>query len=233
MWRRSAAGFPERREDMQLGAGDRCRCQAERRDDRPSGPRMTPAPHTLSTVHASLRSPLPDAGRSLLPDRRHPRGPRQACRPRPHHPWPLRPCPRRPWLCPRYCRDAAHHGGTLRRGLLQDAPGRRDRHCRRRRRRHRDLPSCRPRAGLRADRLRGQGAAHRRVRRLQARCGPDLRAVRDDPLRRLHLGGDLRATGVPPSRPASRDREASVARSRCSPIARISSARMRSARRSA
>ncbi len=51
-------------------------------------------------------------------------------------------------------------------------------------------------------------------------------------VRRVHHRGDLRAAGVPPSRPGRGDRQAAAFGRRCFPIARISSAPIRSARRS-
>ena len=113
-----------------------------------------------------------------------------------------------------------HAGGALRRK-------------REPRRRHGDVPSGRPRARLGAGRGRARRAADRRVRRLQGRGRSDLRAVRAGPLRRLHHRGDLRrcrcsATAIRTARSPS-----CCARSRCFPSARIWSAPIRSARRSA
>ena len=75
--------------------------------------------------------------------------------------------------------------------------------------------------------------ARGRVGRLQGRGGPDLRAVRAGPLRRLHHRGDLRPAGVPPRRSRAPRSPSCCARSRCFPSARIWSAPIRSARRSA
>ena len=61
---------------------------------------------------------------------------------------------------------------------------------------------------------------------------PDLRAVRTGSVRRLHHRGDVRPAGVPPRRPRRRDREAPALGRRCFRSAGISSAPIRSARRS-
>ncbi len=45
-----------------------------------------------------------------------------------------------------------------------------------------------------------KGMPHRRLRRLQGRAGPDLRAVRAGAVRRVHHRGDVRPAGVPPCR---------------------------------
>ncbi len=74
---------------------------------------------------------------------------------------------------------------------------------------------------------------HRRLRRLQGRARPDLRAVRAGALRRLHHRGDVRPAGVPPWRCGGRDRTSCWHRWRCFRSARIWSAPIRSARRSA
>ena len=74
------------------------------------------------------------------------------------------------------------------------------------------------------------GPAHRRLRRLQAPAGSDLRAVRAGPLRRLHHRGDLRPAGLPPSRRRATRSASCCARSRSFPSAPIWSAPMRSAR---
>ena len=76
------------------------------------------------------------------------------------------------------------------------------------RRRHRQIPSGRPCAGLGADRGVLQGHLHRRLRRLQGRARSDLRAVRSGALRRLHHRGDVRPAGVPPWRCRGRGEEA-------------------------
>ena len=76
------------------------------------------------------------------------------------------------------------------------------------RRRHRQIPSRRPRAGLGADRGLLQGHLHRRLRRLQGCARSDLRAVRGGALRRLHHRGDVRPAGVPPRRCGRRGEEA-------------------------
>ena len=60
------------------------------------------------------------------------------------------------------------------------------------RRRHGDVPSGRPCARLGANRGRVQGPADRRLRRLQGRARPDLRAVRAGAVRRVHHRGDVR-----------------------------------------
>ena len=101
------------------------------------------------------------------------------------------------------------------------------------RRRESHLPSRRPCARLGADRGRGERAARRRLRRLQERSRSDLRAVRTGAVRRLHHRGDVRAAGVPPWRCRRRDRQAPALGRAVSRSARISSAPIRSARRSA
>ena len=101
------------------------------------------------------------------------------------------------------------------------------------RRRDGELSSGRPCAGFRADLRRAQGHADRRLRRLQGPARPDLRAVRAGAVRRLHHRGDVRPAGVPPSRRRGRDREAAAFGRGCFPSARIWSAPIRSARRSA
>ena len=101
------------------------------------------------------------------------------------------------------------------------------------RRRQGDVPSRRPRARLGADRGRGERPAHRRLGRLQGRRRSDLRAVRAGALRRVHHRGDLRPAGVPPRRSRRGDRQAAAFGRRCFPSARIWSAPIRSARRSA
>ena len=68
------------------------------------------------------------------------------------------------------------------------------------RRRHDQVSSRRPCAGLGADRGLLQGHLHRRVRRLQGRARSDLRAVRSGAVRRLHHRGHLRPAGVSPRR---------------------------------
>ena len=95
------------------------------------------------------------------------------------------------------------------------------------------LPSGRPRARLGADRGRTQRPAHRRLRRLQGRARSDLRAVRAGALRRVHHRGDVRPAGVPPSAMPTARSPSCCTRSRCFPSARIWSAPIRSARRSA
>ena len=55
-----------------------------------------------------------------------------------------------------------------------------------------------------------KGLQDRRLGRLQARGGSDLHALRADPMRRLHLGGDLRPAGVPPSAGGRGDQEAAA-----------------------
>ena len=66
------------------------------------------------------------------------------------------------------------------------------------RRRHHQIPSRRPRAGLGADRGLLQGYLHRRFRRLQGCARSDLRAVRGGAVRRIHHRGDVWSAGVPP-----------------------------------
>ena len=56
-----------------------------------------------------------------------------------------------------------------------------------------------PCAGLGPGRGALQGADHGRIRRLQTPPRPDLRAVRADPVPRLHFRGDLRPARVQPS----------------------------------
>ena len=101
------------------------------------------------------------------------------------------------------------------------------------RRRHRQISSGRPRARLGADRGHLRGHLHRRLRRLQGRARSDLRAVRSGALRRLHHRGDVRPAGVPPWRRGGRGGEAAGVGRRCFRSARIWSAPIRSARRSA
>ena len=101
------------------------------------------------------------------------------------------------------------------------------------RRREGDVPSRRPRARLGADRGRGRWPARRRLRRLQERRRSDLRAVRAGAVRRVHHRGDVRAAGVPPWRSRTARSQSCCTRSRCFPSARIWSAPIRSARRSA
>ena len=101
------------------------------------------------------------------------------------------------------------------------------------RRRQDQIPSRGPRAGLGADRGDLQGYLHRRLRRLQGRRRPDLRAVRGGAVRRLHHRGDVRPAGIPPWRRGGRGEEAAGTRSRCFRSARIWSAPTRSARRNA
>ena len=101
------------------------------------------------------------------------------------------------------------------------------------RRRQRHLPPGRPRARLGPDRRRGGRLPDRRLGRLQAPPRPDLRRLRAGALRRLHHRGDLRPAGLPPPDPRAEIAQAARTRSPSSPSARISSASMRSARRSA
>ena len=73
-----------------------------------------------------------------------------------------------------------------------------------------DVPSCRPCARLGADRGPSQRPAHRRLRRLQGRPGPDLPAVRAGAVRRFHHRGDIRPAGVSSWRSGRRDRKAAA-----------------------
>ena len=93
--------------------------------------------------------------------------------------------------------------------------------------------SGRPCARLGADLGRVRRAAHRRLRRLQERPRSDLRAVRAGPLRRVHHRGDVRPAGISPSAMPTARSPSSCIRWRCFPSARIWSAPIRSARRSA
>ena len=129
--------------------------------------------------------------------------------------------------------DARHHGPALRRRLRGRHAGGRPRRNARRQRRRGHLPSRRPCARLRADLRRAWRNAHRRFGRLQAAAGRDLPAVRADPLRRVHHRGDVRPAGLPPSARYPGDRQARSGRPSSFPSARILSAPMRSARRSA
>ena len=187
----------------------------------------------MSSNDPSRRHPAADAGRRVLQARRLLHRPDAAGREGADHPRPFRPRARRPRRRAGHAGDARPDAAALRREFRRhDAGGRlwRDRHARRR---ARDLPSGRPCARLGADRGRGQRAAHRRRRRLQGRRRSDLRAVRAGPVRRVHHRGDVRPAGVPPRRSRRRDRQAPALGRRCFPSARISSAPIRSARRSA
>ena len=152
---------------------------------------------------------------------------------RARHARPFRPCAPRTWRRARHAGDAAHHGRALRRGFCRLAPGGGARRGGFDRRRPRHVPSRRPRARLRPGRRREGRPADRRLGRLQAARRPDLPRLRAGALRRLHHRGDLRAAGVPPSRRPRRDPKAARLGRASSPTARISSAPMRSARRSA
>ncbi len=72
----------------------------------------------------------------------------------------------------------------------------------------RQISPRRPCAGLGADRGLLQGHLHRRLRRLQGRARPDLRAVRGGALRRLHHRGHLWPAGVSPRRCGGRGQKA-------------------------
>ena len=120
---------------------------------------------------------------------------------RPHHPRPRGPRARRQPALPR---GAAPARALLRKRLGADASIAHAgvRRAARPRRRHRQLPPRGPRAGLRADPHRAPGRGVGRLRRLQARAGPDLRALRGGALRHLHHRGHLRPAHLPLGRPA-------------------------------
>ena len=190
-------------------------------------------PRRLSASDAPRRHSRADAVRRVLQVRRLPHRPDPGGGEGADHPWPFRPCARRPRRGARHAGDARLHAAALRREFRRPHAGgplRRDADARRR---ARHLPSGRPRARLGADRGRGQWPADRRLRRLQGRARSDLRAVRAGALRRVHHRGDVRPAGVPPRQSGRRDRAAAALGRSCFPSARISSAPIRSARRSA
>ena len=82
-----------------------------------------------------------------------------------------------------------------------------------------------PCARLGADLRRRKRHARGRVGRLQGCAGPDLRAVRADPVRCLHHRGDVRTAGVPAWRRQRRDRQ-TVALGRAVSRARASGRRV-------
>ena len=150
------------------------------------------------------------------------------------HARPFRPCARRPRRGAGDAGDARPDAAALRREFRRLDAG--DRHTAKRVRLGGARSSFHPAGHVLGSAqicVEAKGTAHRRLGRLQGRRRSDLRAVRARALRRLHHRSDLRAAGVPPRRRRTARSPSSCVRSRCFPSARISSAPIRSARRSA
>ena len=189
--------------------------------------------YDISLRHASRRAFDADAVRRVLPDRRLPYRPDAAGGQGRDHPRPFRPRAAGPRRGAGHAGDARPDAAALRRQFRRFHAGREARRDADARRREGDVPSGRPCARLRAGRGRVQGTEDRRLRRLQGRARSDLRAVRARALRRVHHRGDVRPAGVPPRRCRRARSPSSCIPSRCFPSARIWSAPIRSARRSA
>ena len=162
----------------------------------------------LYTRNAPARHPDARCRRPVLQARRLPHRSGAAGRARRDHPWPFRPCPARPWRGAGDPGNARHDAAALWRQFCRQHAG--DRLWRRdqARRRHGQISSRRPCAGLGADRGLLQGHLHRRLGRLQGRAGSDLHAVRGGAVRRLHHRGDVWPAGVPARRCGGRGEEA-------------------------
>ena len=122
-------------------------------------------------------------------------------------------------------RNAEDHGGALWRGFRRHDPGGglwRDADDRRR---DVQLPSCRPRARLGADRGETGGLRIVASGDYKRRADPTCAPLRAGALRRLHHRGDLRPARLPPSRRRGRDRQAAGIR-RAVPGARASGRRL-------
>ena len=151
------------------------------------------------------------------------------------HARPFRPRPRRPR---RGAGDARRRSASWRRATARILPGRRRRRDTRRDDRGSATPSVtfHPAGhvlGSAQIEVEAGGPTHRRLRRLQAPRRSDLPPLRAGALRHLHHRGDLRPAGLPPSAGRKPRSPSSSPRSRSSPSAPISSAPIRSARRSA
>ena len=178
---------------------------------------------------------VPDAGRPVLPARRLLHRPAAAGRAGADHARPFRPCP-------------AGHGAVLatpRRSTSCGCATARISPARRRPSRYGETVDARRRRRVTfhpAGHVLGSAQicvecerpAHRRRRATTRTCAdPTCAPFELDPLRRVHHRGDVRPAGVPPWRRRRARSPSSCTRSRCFPSARISSAPIRSARRSA